>query len=264
MLNHWDNIDGSIERGYSGASLFFNGGELIVSERTVDYARLISSIGINSILINNVNVKKGAEYLIDKKYYEQLSKFTKILGRYGIKVFLSVNFSSPILIGGLNTADPCAINVISWWKEKLDSLFKNVDNLGGIVVKADSEGEPGPFDYNRDHAQGANLFAAILKKYDAIVIWLCFVYNSQQNWRDSTVDRAKASYENFLPYDGKFLNNVYLQIKFGPMDFQIREPISPLFGKLNQTNIILEVQLAQEYTGQQIDVCYLIPMFKEI
>lgn len=264
MLNHWDNIDGTIERGYSGNSLFFDKNKILINDRIIDYARLISSIGINSVAINNVNVKGCAAFLIDPSYHKQLSKLTKILSKYGIKVYLSINFASPIIIGKLDSADPCSMKVISWWDKTFEILFKNVPNLGGILVKADSEGEPGPFSYNRTHVQGANMFAKILKKYDAIVIWRCFVYNSKQDWRDLSIDRAKSSYDTFISYDGKFSNNVILQVKYGPMDFQIREPISPLFGALKETNIILEMQLAQEYTGQQIDICYLMPMYKEI
>ncbi|WP_372962528.1 alpha-glucuronidase [Mesotoga sp.] len=264
MLDHWDNMDGSIERGYSGKSFFFREGEVIVDERTRDYARLISSVGINAVVINNVNVKKDAAYLVTAAHAAKLAVLSMILSGYGIKLFLSINFASPIIIGGLDTADPASEKVSSWWKRVFDNLFASVPELGGIMVKADSEGAPGPFSYGRDHAYGANMLADAVLKHGALVIWRCFVYDCQQDWRDRTSDRAKAAFETFMPIDGRFRSNVVLQIKNGPMDFQVREPVSPLFGGLTRTNQIMEVQIAQEYTGQQIDVCYLVPLFAEI
>lgn len=264
MINHWDNIDGSIERGYSGESFYFKNGEIIVDQRTVDYARLMSSVGINAIVINNVNVLGDATALISDRYFEKLTQIARIFKSYGIKLLLSLNYAAPIELGGLNTADPLDQGVISWWQKKAEEVFKNIPNFGGFLVKADSEGRPGPFTYGRDHAEGANMLAKAVKPYDGIIIWRCFVYNCQQDWRDLKTDRAKAGYDNFMPLDGNFDDNVILQIKNGPMDFQVREPISPLFGSMKKTNQILEVQIAQEYTGQQRHVCYLIPMFKEV
>lgn len=264
MLNHWDNSDGSIERGYSGNSFFFKNGEIIINDRTRDYARLISSIGINAVVINNVNVKNEAVEFITEKYLPRLKQLSDLFNGYGIKLFLSVDFAAPIDIGVLSTADPLDIDVIQWWKNQSKIVYNKIPNFGGFLVKADSEGRPGPFTYNRTHADGANMLAKAINTYNGIVIWRCFVYNCQQDWRDRKTDRARAGYDNFMPIDGQFDENVILQIKNGPMDFQVREPVSPLFGGLKSTNQMLEVQIAQEYTGQQKHVCYLIPMFKEI
>ncbi len=264
MYNHWDNMDGSIERGYSGDSFFFENNQVIVDERTVDYARLAASIGINAVVINNVNVKNAATYLITERYFEKVAQMAEIFAGYGIKFFLSLNFAAPIELGGPNSADPLDGNVRKWWQEKMAEVFKRIPNLGGFLVKADSEGRPGPFTYGRTQADGANMLADIVKPYGGIIIWRCFVYNCTQDWRDYKTDRARAGYDNFIQMDGDYHDNVILQIKNGPMDFQIREPISPLLGGLKKTNQMLEVQVAQEYTGHQIDVCYLIPMFKEV
>ena len=264
MLNHWDNMDGSIERGYSGESFFYVNDEIVIDERTVDYARLIASVGINGVVINNVNVKNAASYMITDRYFDKLAKLGEIFAGYGIRLYLSLNYASTIEIGGLDSADPLDEKVISWWKNKMAEVFDRIPTLGGFLVKADSEGRPGPFTYGRTQADGANMLADIAKEYGAIIIWRCFVYNCKQDWRDRKTDRARAGYDNFMPMDGDYHDNVILQIKNGPMDFQIREPISPLLGGLKKTNQMLEVQIAQEYTGHQIDVCYLIPEFKEI
>ena len=264
MLNHWDNMDGSIERGYSGQSFFFKNNEILVDERVIDYARMAASVGINGVVINNVNVKDAATKLITSKYFDQLARLSNIFSSYGIQLFLSLNFASPIELGGLNSADPLDKDVIRWWEEKMEEVFKNIPNLGGFLVKADSEGRPGPFTYGRTQADGANMLADIADKYDAILIWRCFVYNCTQDWRDYKTDRARAGYDNFIKMDGDYHRNVILQIKNGPMDFQVREPVSPLLGGLKKTNQMLEVQVAQEYTGHQIDVCYLVPLFKEV
>ena len=264
MLNHWDNMDGSIERGYSGKSFFYVNDEIVIDERTTDYARLIASVGINGVVINNVNVKNAASYMITDRYFDKLAELGEIFAGYGIRLFLSLNYASTIEIGGLDSADPLDEKVISWWKNKMAEVFEKIPTLGGFLVKADSEGRPGPFTYGRTQADGANMLADIAKEYGAIIIWRCFVYNCKQDWRDRKTDRARAGYDNFMPMDGDYHDNVILQIKNGPMDFQIREPISPLLGGLKKTNQMLEVQIAQEYTGHQIDVCYLIPEFKEI
>lgn len=264
MFNHWDNMTGDIERGYSGNSFFFENNEVIVNERTRDYARLMASIGINAVVINNVNVKQAASYLITDRYYSKVAQMAALFAEYGIRFFLSLNYASPIELGGLDSADPFEEKVISWWKDKMKEAFTKIPNLGGFLVKADSEGRPGPFTYGRTQADGANMLADIVKPYGGIIIWRCFVYNCTQDWRDYKTDRARAGYDNFIAMDGDYKENVILQIKNGPMDFQIREPISPLLGGLKKTNQMLEVQIAQEYTGHQIDICYLIPMFKEI
>lgn len=264
MMNHWDNMDGTIERGYSGQSFFLKEDNVLVNERTKDYARLAASVGINGVVINNVNVRSTATELITTKYFRQLRQMALLFEGYGIQLFLSLNFAAPMEIGGLSSADPLEKEVIDWWTAKMDEVFGEIPNLGGFLVKADSEGRPGPFTYGRNHADGANMLAKLVEPYNGLIIWRCFVYNCMQDWRDIKTDRARAGYDNFMSLDGTFLDNVILQIKNGPMDFQIREPISPLLGGLCKTNQILEVQIAQEYTGQQKDLCYLIPMFKEI
>ncbi|MCR5684771.1 MAG: alpha-glucuronidase [Lachnospiraceae bacterium] len=264
MLDHWDNMDGSIERGYSGESFFYVNNEIVINERTRDYARMIAAVGINGVVINNVNVKQAASYMITDRYFDKLTELGEIFAGYGIRLFLSLNYASTIEIGGLDSADPLDENVIAWWKDKMAEVFRRIPTLGGFLVKADSEGRPGPFTYGRTQVDGANMLADIVKEYNGIIIWRCFVYNCRQDWRDKKTDRARAGYDNFMPMDGDYHDNVILQIKNGPMDFQIREPISPLLGGLKKTNQMLEVQIAQEYTGHQIDVCYLIPEFKEI
>ncbi|MBR7090683.1 MAG: alpha-glucuronidase [Lachnospiraceae bacterium] len=264
MLNHWDNMSGDIERGYSGNSFFFENDDIVINERTEDYARLIASVGINGVVINNVNVKNAASYLITDRFFDKVAKLGEIFAGYGIRLFLSLNYASTIEIGGLDSADPLDEKVIAWWKTKMAEIFEKIPTLGGFLVKADSEGRPGPFTYGRTQADGANMLADIVKEHGGIIIWRCFVYNCKQDWRDRKTDRARAGYDNFMPMDGDYHDNVILQIKNGPMDFQIREPISPLLGGLKKTNQMLEVQIAQEYTGHQIDLCYLIPEFKEI
>lgn len=264
MLNHWDNMDGSIERGYSGKSFFFEDNDVCVNERTKDYARFMASIGINASVINNVNVKDAATYLITDRFFDKVAAMAEIFGAYGIRFYLSLNYAACMELGGLPGADPLDPQVIAWWQKKMAEVFAKIPNLGGFLVKADSEGRPGPFTYGRTQADGANMLADIVKPYGGIIIWRCFVYNCTQDWRDYKTDRARAGYDNFITMDGDYHDNVILQIKNGPMDFQIREPISPLLGGLKKTNQMLEVQIAQEYTGQQIDLCYLIPMFKEV
>ena len=264
MYNHWDNMDGSIERGYSGNSFFFENNEIIIDERTKDYARMAASIGINGVVINNVNVKDAATYLITDRYFDKVAQMARIFEGYGIKFYLSLNYAAPLELGGPASADPLDEAVIAWWKEKMAEVFGKIPNLGGFLVKADSEGRPGPFTYGRTQADGANMLADIVKPYGGIIIWRCFVYNCTQDWRDYKTDRARAGYDNFIEMDGDYHDNVILQIKNGPMDFQIREGVSPLLGGLKKTNQMLEVQVAQEYTGQQIDLCYLIPLFKEV
>lgn len=264
MLNHWDNMDGSIERGYSGNSFFFEDKEVVVNDRTKDYARLIASVGINGVVINNVNVRAEATELITDRYLGKLKEMADIFANYGIRLFVSANFAAPMEIGGLSLADPLDEGVANWWKDCIRKVYEAIPGFGGFLIKADSEGRPGPFTYNRTHADGANVLARALKPYGGLVVWRCFVYNCQQDWRDYKTDRARAAYDNFIGLDGKFDENVILQIKNGPMDFQVREPVSPLFGGLKNTNQMLEVQIAQEYTGQQRHVCYLIPMWKEV
>ncbi|MCI1477079.1 alpha-glucuronidase family glycosyl hydrolase [Clostridium beijerinckii] len=295
LINNWDNIDGTIERGFAGSSILFEscrnknimkeimeviGGITATNEtlrkafnddykeaddlgRINDYARLLSSIGINGVVINNTNVHREETYFIDDKI-TIVKVISEILGRWGIKTYISINFAAPITIGDLKTSDPLDKNVRKWWKKKAQFVYSIIPNLGGFMVKADSEGRPGPFTYGRNHAEGANMLASALAPYGGLLIWRCFVYNCKQDWRDHTIDRAKAAYDCFTPLDGQFLDNVYLQIKNGPMDFQVREPVSPLFGAMDKTNKLMEFQITQEYTGQQKHVCFLIPWWKEV
>ncbi len=264
MINHWDNMDGSIERGYSGNSYFFEKDEIIFDERTRDYARLMASIGINATVINNVNVRGAASELVTDRYLDKLKAMADLFEGYGIRLYICANFAAPIEVGGLQVSDPLNKDVEEWWKTCIKRVYECIPNFGGFMIKADSEGRPGPFTYGRTHADGANLLGRALKPYGGTLIWRCFVYNCLQDWRDYKTDRARAAYDNFIQLDGKFEDNVILQIKDGPMDFQVREPVSPLFGGLRNTNMIIELQAAQEYTGQQRDVCYLIPKWKEM
>ncbi|MGE5614390.1 MAG: alpha-glucuronidase family glycosyl hydrolase [Bacillota bacterium] len=265
MLNHWDNMDGSVERGYSGRSIFFDNGRIVSGlSRLRDYARLTASIGLNGVVINNVNVHNNETKLITKEFLPKVAKIADLFRRYGIKIYLSINFASPIELGGLETADPLDKNVQEWWRAKAAEIYSYIPDFGGFLVKADSEFRPGPFTYGRNHAEGANMLASALKLYGGLLIWRCFVYNCMQDWRDRKTDRANAAYDIFMPLDGCFDDNVLLQIKNGPMDFQVREPVSPLFGGLRKTNIMLELQITQEYTGQQKHLCYLGQMWKDV
>ncbi|WP_243122200.1 alpha-glucuronidase family glycosyl hydrolase [Clostridium thermarum] len=265
MINHWDNISGEIERGYAGKSFFFSDNKIVKDmSRIKDYAALLASIGINGVSINNVNVHKLETKFITEEYLADIEPIADVFRTYGIKTYLSINFAAPIEVGGLSTADPLDEGVKQWWKNAADTIYKYIPDFGGFVVKADSEFRPGPYTYGRNHAEGANVLAEALKPYGGLVIWRCFVYNCLLDWRDRTKDRAKAAYDNFITLDGQFMDNVILQVKNGPMDFQIREAVSPLFGAMEKTNMILEFQAAQEYTGQQKHVCYLLPMWKEV
>jgi alpha-glucuronidase len=264
MLNHWDNMDGSIERGYSGNSFFFVNNDIVIDERTRDYARILCSLGYNGVVINNVNVKAEACNLINEKFLGKVNELAKLFASYGVKLFVSLNYAAPVEDRTVNSADPLDPKVISWWEKKFDEVYAKVPELGGFLVKADSEGRPGPFTYGRNQAEGANMLAGAISKHGGIIIWRCFVYNCQQDWRDLKTDRARSAYDYFHNLDGEFADNVILQIKNGPMDFQVREPVTPLFGKMPKTNQMIEFQIAQEYTGQQRHVCYLIPWFKEV
>lgn len=265
MIDHWDNMDGSIERGYAGRSIFFTENRFLPDlSRIVDYARLVASVGLNAISLNNVNVHSVETQLITDTFLPDVAKVAGIFRTYGIRTFLSVNFASPMEIGGLSTADPLDLEVRNWWSRMASHIYHEIPDFGGFLVKADSENRPGPFTYGRNHADGANMLAEAVEPYGGLVIWRCFVYDCQQDWRDRSTDRAKAAFNHFLPLDGRFHNNVMLQIKNGPMDFQVREPVSPLFGGLRETNQILELQITQEYTGQQRDLCYLVPQWKEV
>jgi alpha-glucuronidase len=261
-IDHWDDFCGTVTRGYAGRSLFFNGNRFDYdSVRIRDYARLLASIGINRLCINNPNAGGSAGRFITEQYLPEVGKLAAIFRPFGIRLMLSVNFAAPYSFGGLSTADPLDPSVAVWWQEHAAMVYRFVPDFAGYVVKADSEGEPGPFAYGRSHVDGANMLAASLAPHGGLVVWRCFVYNCQQDWRDNSVDRARSAYDHFMPLDGKFAENVILQIKHGPYDFQVREPVSPLFGALKKTRYLMELQITQEYTGQQIDLCFLPSMW---
>lgn len=255
ILNHWDNIDGTVERGYAGKSLW-KWEELpsVISPAYEKYARANASVGINGTVLNNVNA--SVEILSDK-YLDKVKALSDIFRPYGIKVYLSVNFASPMKLGGLDTADPMDEKVAEWWKRKVHEIYSMIPDFGGFLVKANSEGQPGPCDYGRTHAQGANMLASALKPYGGIVMWRAFVYSPTDD------DRAKQAYLEFKPLDGKFLDNVIVQVKNGPIDFQPREPYSPLFGSMPHTPLMVEFQITQEYLGHSNHLAYLAPMWKE-
>lgn len=264
MINQWDNIDGSIERGYAGGSIFYRNDDIADDlSRVRDYARLLASVGLNAIAINNVNVHKYETMFLTERFLPKIARIAETFRAYGIRTYLSVNFAAPIEVGGLSTADPLEPSVQAWWKEKAADIYRHIPDFGGFLVKADSENRPGPFTYGRDHADGANLLADALRPFGGLVFWRCFVYDCKQDWRDRKTDRARAAYDHFTPLDGRFADNVILQVKNGPMDFQVREPVSPLFGAMPNTNMAIEFQITQEYTGQQRHLCYLVPQWKE-
>ena len=265
MINHWDNFAGDIERGYAGRSIFYEDNSFLDDYDRIDmYARLLASVGINAVSINNVNVHSKETRFITREYLSKVKALADIFERYYIRLYLSVNFAAPMELSDIDCADPLDERVIQWWKNTADEIYSVIPEFGGFVVKADSENRPGPFTYGRTHADGANMLGAALKPYGGKLIWRCFVYNCHQDWRDTVTDRAKAAYDTYRPLDGQFADNVYLQVKNGPMDFQVREPVSPLLGDMEKTNLLLEFQITQEYTGQQKDICYLAPMWKEI
>lgn len=269
MLDHWDNMTkhpvmGTVERGYAGDSVFFADGEVRQDlARVGRYARLLASIGINRVAINNVNVHSTEAHLLTDKLAD-VARIADVLRPWGIRLHLSVNFASPTILGGLESADPVLPEVAAWWRETTDSVYTAIPDFGGYVVKADSEGQPGPFSYGRSHAEGAAPLAAALAPHGGILHWRAFVYNHHQDWRDRSTDRARAAYDHFLPLDGEFADNVALQVKYGPMDFQVREPVSPIIAGMARTKVAVELQITQEYTGHQKHVCYLGPLWSEI
>jgi len=265
MLDHWDNPDGSVERGYAGRSICFSGGEVTHDlARVRAYGRLLASVGINALAPNNVNVGRAGAELVTARGLGGIARLAAALRPFGVRLALSVNFAGPILLGGLPTADPREPMVGDWWRTAAERVYAAVPDLLGFVVKASSEGQPGPHSYGASQAEGANVIAGALAPFGGVVLWRAFVYDCEQDWRDTVTDRAKAAYEEFVPLDGAFAPNVALQIKNGPMDFQVREPPSPLLGAAPRTRKLLEVQITQEYTGQQIHVCFLPPMWKEV
>ncbi len=255
ILNHWDNLDRSVERGYAGESLW-NWEELpdVLSDRYETYARANASLGINGTILNNVN---ASPKILTEEYLQKVKALADVFRPYGIHVYLSVNFASPIALDNLSTADPLDRDVIRWWKNKVKEIYTLIPDFGGFIVKANSEGQPGPNDYGRTHADGANMLADALKPYKGVVIWRAFVYSPND------ADRAKQAYLEFQPLDGAFLPNVIIQVKNGPIDFQPREPYSPLFTSIKQTALAAELQITQEYLGHSNHLVFLAPMWRE-
>jgi alpha-glucuronidase len=257
LLNHWDNLNRSVERGYAGFSIW-NWHTLpgYIDQRYIDYARANASIGINGAVITNVNANA---LILTKEYLEKVAALADVFRPYGIKIYLTGRFSAPIEIGKLKTADPLNADVKQWWKNKIDEIYTYIPDFGGFLIKANSEGQPGPQDYKRSHADGANMFAEALAPHGGIVMWRSFVYNNE-----SPEDRLKQAYTEFKPLDGKFNKNVAIQVKNGPLDFQPREPFSPLFGAMPKTPLFMEYQLTQEYLGFSTHLVYMAPLFKEV
>ena len=263
MIDCWDNMDGSVERGYAGRSLFFDRNRFSYNpDRIVHLGRMMASVGLNILCLNNVNVHEPAQELIADMIPE-LSALADLLRPFGIRIMTSIDFSMPIR-AGLENADPLSSEVQIWWNKTVSRIYKEIPDFAGFLVKADSEGRPGPFTYKRSHADGANMLAKALHPFGGILVWRCFVYNCLQDWRDNVTDRPKAAYDTYQPLDGQFDENVILQVKNGPWDFQVREPISPLFFSMNYTSLGLELQLTQEYTGQQIDLYAMPTMWQEL
>lgn len=260
ILNHWDNLDGSIERGYAGRSIFWDlNGDLpkdISPTLIREYARANASIGINGTVLNNVN---ASPKVLSAPYLQKVKEIADILRPYGVKVYLSVNFASPMALGSLRTADPLNTKVKAWWKAKAKEIYRSIPDFGGFLVKANSEGQPGPFDYNRSHADGANMLADALKPYGGIVMWRSFVYGAKHKGED----RVKQAVSEFKELDGQFRDNVILQSKNGPLDFQPREPYAPIFDNMQKTSQMAELQITQEYLGQSHHLVYLAPMWQE-
>lgn len=262
LLNHWDNPDGTIERGYAGRSIWkweeIPSGKkqmpTTLKSRYEEYGRINQAYGINGTVLNNVNAKP---MMLSRPMLQKTAKIADILRPYGIKVYLSINFASPKALGELNTADPLDTRVQAWWKKKADEIYKLIPDFGGFLVKANSEGEPGPMDYGRTHVDGANMLADALRPHGGIVMWRAFVYSAKGG------DRANQAYDEFIGFDGMFKDNVIIQIKNGPIDFQPREPVSPLFFALKKTKMMVEFQITQEYTGGSIQTCFLAPMWRE-
>jgi alpha-glucuronidase len=260
--NEWDNPNGTIERGYAGPSIFFENGKVRSDlSRAAAYARLLSSVGIDGCTINNVNADLD---LLRSENLREIARIADVFRPYGVRLSLSVDMSSPQVVGGMKTFDPLDPEVVAWWKAKMDEIYEVIPDFGGVVIKADSEGRVGPSKYGRTQSAAANVVARALKPHGGVVLYRGFVYNNHLDWHDMKADRARAGYDNFHPLDGKFDDNVIVQIKYGPIDFQVREPASPLLAGLPDTNEAIELQITQEYTGQQRHLVYLVPMWKKI
>lgn len=260
-VNQWDNLDGSIERGYGGRSIFWEKRKARDDlSRAGEYGRMLASLGINGCAINNVNADRR---ILAPELISQVARIAEAFRPWGVRVIVSVDFGSPKTLGGLDTFDPLGRRVREWWKSKVDELYSAVPDLGGLVVKADSEGRVGPSAYRRTHADAANVVARALRPHGGLILYRGFVYDHHMDWRNLKNDRARAAYDNFHALDGQFDDNVVLQIKNGPIDFQVREPASPLIGALEKTNQVLELQITQEYMGQARHMVYLVPQWKE-
>jgi alpha-glucuronidase len=256
LLNHWDNLNRTVERGYAGLSLWdWEALPDTISQRYIDYARANASVGINGTVITNVNANA---LVLTKKYLEKVAALANVFRPYGMKVYLTARFSAPVEIGNLKTADPCEPEVIDWWKDKAGEIYSYIPDFGGFLVKANSEGQPGPQNYGRSHADGANMLADAVAPHGGIVMWRAFVYDN--NVPD---DRAKQAYNEFVPLDGKFRENVIIQVKNGPVDFQPIEPFHPLFGSMPSTNVMPEFQITQEYLGSSVHLVFLATLFEE-
>jgi alpha-glucuronidase len=261
-VNQWDNLDGSIERGYGGRSIFWEGGHARQDlSRVSDYGRLLASLGINATTIDNVNADKR---LLSDEYIPQVARIAEALRPWGVRIALSVDFGSPQSLGGLNTFDPLDPKVAEWWKQRADAIYSAIPDLAGFVLKADSEGRVGPSAYKRTHADAANVVARALAPHHGVLLYRGFVYDHHMDWNNPKNDRARAAYDNFKPLDGQFDDNVIIQIKNGPIDFQVREPVSPLFEALEKTNEAMELQVTQEYMGQARHLVFLAPQWKEV
>ncbi len=262
MINCWDNASGDIERGYAGRSLWFEGNEIAYDpQRLRQLARMLASVGLNVLCINNVNVRDPAHRLIED-WLPKLADMAAIFRPFGVRLMVSVDYAQP-LRHGIPTADPLDARVQRWWQEQAQKVWDAAPDLAGFLVKADSEHRPGPFTYGRNHAEGANMLARAIRPYGGMLVWRCFVYNCQQDWRDTQTDRPIAAYQHYVHLDGQFDDNVILQVKHGPFDFQVREPLSPTLLAMPRTNLAIEFQLAQEYTGQQIDLYAMPSLWRE-
>jgi alpha-glucuronidase len=261
-VNQWDNLDGSIERGYGGRSIFWENGHVRDDlARVSDYGRMLASLGINACSINNVNANPK---ILAAEFIPQVARIAEAFRPWGVRVAIAVDFGSPKSVGGLDTFDPIDARVAQWWKTAADELYRAVPDLAGFVLKADSEGRVGPSTYGRTHADAANVVARALRPHGAVLMYRGFVYDHHMDWNNPKNDRARAAYDNFKPLDGQFDENVVVQIKNGPIDFQVREPVSPLFGALEKTNEVMELQVTQEYMGQARHLVFLAPQWKEV
>jgi alpha-glucuronidase len=259
--DEWDNMDGSIERGYGGRSIFFKDNHVLPDLTLAgQYARLLASVGINACAVSSVNANP---LVITDPFLPELARLAAAFRPWGVRIAVSIDFSSPKLVGGLDTFDPLDPKVAAFWRDRADAIYRAVPDLAGFVLKADSEGRLGPSAYGRTHADAANVIARALAPHHGVIFYRGFVYDHHMDWRNPKNDRARAAWDNFHDLDGKFDDNVILQIKHGPIDFQAREPVSPLFGALKATNQSIELQITQEYTGQQRHACFLVPMWKE-